>query len=838
LFALLDESKARVRTLVAPAGYGKTTLAEQWVAREGRCGAWFTARSSATDVAALALGLARSSTAVVADCDVRLREHMRALPAPAENIETLAEILGEDLADWPSNAWLVIDDYHEVAQEARAEDFVGALVSVSPIQFLIASRVRPSWVSTKELMYGDVLEVNQAALAMDNAEAADVLVDRTPRSASGLVSLAHGWPAVIGLASVSSAEIEGHLDQVPSSLYRFFAEEVFAALGEPIQQALTTLSVAPVLDHELVGALLGASEGLLVIAKTLDVGILVGRESTLDLHPLARAFLEEKSGQLGLVPADGANAICLAHYRERRDWDAAFELIVRNGWPHELEAMLSIAMDELLDAARLSTLQRWCEFASDAQLDHPLFSVARAEVMLRRGCHIEAITHAETAARQESSLAYRAVSIAGRAAHLASREEEALGFYERAKSVAATDDERRDALWGELGCLIDLEDPHAEGALARLSEGVSLGRPREFVRSAVYRLYLQMRFGSLNLDEADVAYRILSAVNDPLVESSFLSGYAGCLALVARYDEAQSASADLEGVVRRYRLRFALPYALCVSATARAGLREWKRAEQCAREALALARESGDRHVEHVSHSLLVRILAQQGRVSAALDLPSVERRGGIKASRSELACSRALVLACASRTGEALDLVDEVRGLTNAVEPAVLTAAVEAICALRIGSQELVDLVAALADRVVATGALDLLVTSYRACPELLPFLLRGPRRDQVEALLLRIGDTDLAAAAGHPVVQGDDRLTLLTPRELEIHEFLCSGVTNRQIAQALFIEESTVKAHAHHIYDKLGVRSRRALAVHAALSRSNQGRLLPSSDDARLSE
>ncbi|MGH3129089.1 MAG: hypothetical protein ACRDPX_14300, partial [Gaiellaceae bacterium] len=42
LFALLDESKARVRTLVAPAGYGKSTLADQWVARDGRRGAWFT----------------------------------------------------------------------------------------------------------------------------------------------------------------------------------------------------------------------------------------------------------------------------------------------------------------------------------------------------------------------------------------------------------------------------------------------------------------------------------------------------------------------------------------------------------------------------------------------------------------------------------------------------------------------------------------------------------------------------------------------------------------------------------------------------------------------------
>ncbi len=45
-----------------------------------------------------------------------------------------------------------------------------------------------------------------------------------------------GWPAVIGLASVSSAEIEAG-EQVPESLYRFFADEVFAALDAEIQRA-------------------------------------------------------------------------------------------------------------------------------------------------------------------------------------------------------------------------------------------------------------------------------------------------------------------------------------------------------------------------------------------------------------------------------------------------------------------------------------------------------------------------------------------------------------------------------------------------------------------------
>src|SRR5262245_21524468 len=295
LFALLDESKARVRMLVAPAGYGKTTLAEQWVARDGRVGVWYTARSASTDVAALALGIARAATSIIEDGDHRLREHLRALPAPAENVQTLAEILGEDLGSWPADAWLVLDDYHEITPEPRAEEFVEALVALSHVQVLIASRVRPAWIASKNVLYGDVLELSQAALAMSAAEAADVLLERPAPTTTGLLSLAKGWPAVIGLASVSSVEVGPEIEQVPESLYRFLADEVFGALPPQVQQGLTTLSLAPLLDHELIVALLGRNDAELVCGSGLDVGLIVERGATIELHPLARVFLDERS---------------------------------------------------------------------------------------------------------------------------------------------------------------------------------------------------------------------------------------------------------------------------------------------------------------------------------------------------------------------------------------------------------------------------------------------------------------------------------------------------------------------------------------------------------------
>jgi len=821
LFALLDESKARVRMLVAPAGYGKTTLAEQWVARDGRRAAWFTARSSATDVAALALGVARSATSIVDECDVRLRAHMRALPAPAENVETLAEILGEDLGEWPSDTWLVIDDYHEVAQEPRAEDFVKALVASSPVRFLIASRVRPAWISTKELMYGDAFEVNQTALAMDNREAAEILVGRSARSASGLVLLANGWPAVIGLASVSSAELEDDVEQVPESLYRFFADEVFGALGAEVRQGLTTLAVAPLLDHELATGLLGSEAAEFVCSAALDVGLLVEREQHLDLHPLARAFLEERSAQLELVPAEGAARICLDTYRSRREWDAAFELIARTGAIAELEGLMRLALDELLDTARLSTLQKWCDLAAEAGVDAPLFAVARAETMLRNGRHVEAVAHAEAAAAGEPALEFRALSVAGRAAHLASREEDALSLYRRAEAAASTDAEVRDAKWGQLSCVIDLELPTSGAALAELSEGVGFGNAREMVRAAAHQIYLQLRQGELDLDQADVAGQVLSAVGDPNVESSFLSGYSIALALAARYDDALEAARALKRIAERYRFDFALAYAHCGVAMAQAGRRRWRDAEYAASVALSRARASRDVHADLMSCSVLLRLMAQQGRYASALELSIGRMQGALKASIGEVMCSRALVLACAGRTADALELVDEVRGTTTAVEPVVLTPAVEAVCALRDGSADVIERTVSLEQVAFKTGAVDLLVTTYRACPELLSVLLRSAEGRRFRELVERVGDSDLASAVGQPIAFDDKRL-LLSPREKEVYELLRSGLTNRQIGKLLFIEESTVKAHTHRIYDKLGVRSRSALAVQAALERS----------------
>jgi len=60
----------------------------------------------------------------------------------------------------------------------------------------------------------------------------------------------------------------------------------------------------------------------------------------------------------------------------------------------------------------------------------------------------------------------------------------------------------------------------------------------------------------------------------------------------------------------------------------------------------------------------------------------------------------------------------------------------------------------------------------------------------------------------------------TVLTPREKEILSILTTGCTNKEIAQALFISEKTVKSHLNSIFRKLNV-TRRLQAILQAINR-----------------
>ena len=97
----------------------------------------------------------------------------------------LVDLLSEDLAAWPDDAWIVIDDYHHIGESATAEAFVEGIVQHSPVQVLISTRDRPRWVSTRSVLYGEVLEIGQSMLAMSEDEVEELLAGGRDGMSSG-----------------------------------------------------------------------------------------------------------------------------------------------------------------------------------------------------------------------------------------------------------------------------------------------------------------------------------------------------------------------------------------------------------------------------------------------------------------------------------------------------------------------------------------------------------------------------------------------------------------------------------------------------------------------------
>jgi ATP/maltotriose-dependent transcriptional regulator MalT len=840
LLRSLDTSKARVRMLIAPAGFGKTTLAEQWTRTSASHVAWYPCRNASADVAALCVGIAAVAAEFMPGCEKRLRERLMVTQSPANEVDVLAEILAEDIAGWPPGAWLVIDDYQFLCRTVEAELFVELLVAAAPINVLIAGRRRPSWVSSRDVLYGDVLEVNQTELAMSRDEA-ELVLDEPEQAGitSGLVAIANGWPAVIALAGVSGVP-ELPDEDAPEALYDFFAEEVYRGLDPEDRAGLGVLAAATALDQPLADILLGPVRAEHTVAEGVAIGVIVERGERLELHPLARTFIEAKAVEEWPAEHEGAVGSCLETYRARRDWDAAFDLVERNNLVSELEPLLTEALDELLDTARLTTVDSLVRRSSILDLPKPIFAIADAELRLREGKSLAALTLSEKALRNlevGAPLWLRSVLLAGTSAHVGSREEVALEFFRRAERSAADDREAREARWGQMMCLAELErDDEARQLLAQLSDEVSPDDPRDLVRLATRKLGYELRAGCIqSIHEALETLQLVEFVSDTFVRTSFRAMLSVALVLVADYENAREVAGDLIRDAENHRFDFAMPYALSAAAGAEAGLQNFDKAEALIASALEMASSQGNLQARLNAAGARLRILLNQGRadeVCAEALLPPAP----VPSLQGELLALRGLAVACSGRLDEASALAHRAAESTRAVEARVLVAATRAIKAFRDSDPGLGESLETLLAVAESTQAFDLVITAYRACPDLLAVLLRTMRtRDRAWSIVKKGKDDELARLVGVPVPSRSDVRSLLSPREKEIYDLVCQGLTTRQIARMLFISEATVKVHAHHIFDKTGIRSRAGLALNAAREQLRQATsaIFPSDDE-----
>jgi DNA-binding CsgD family transcriptional regulator len=818
LTRLLDGANARILMLIGPAGFGKTTLAREWVAE--RPHVWYRGTPATADVAALAAQLAELMSDVIPDAGSRMVHRMRATGTPEQDVDVLAELFAEDIADWPADTWLVIDDY-QFAMDARApERFVDIMLKNTPLRLLLASRKRPSWASARRLLYGEIYELGRNELAMDHDEAAAVLAHRKDAPAAGLVALAEGWPAVIGLAALTE-EFELPEGSLPDALYEYFAEELYQAAPSDVQRGLCRLALAPSLGESVAEFLLGEDAGK-VIAEGVRLGFLTARSGHLELHPLLRTFLDEKTRER-TADNDTAAEQLARHLAELGLWDDAFVLIDRFFSEPLFVALLELGLPAMLYAARLPTLEHWLELAQTKQVDAPVIDLAEAEMAFHHGQRRKSEALAIRATRRfanSNPMLSRAFYIAGQSAHLDYYNDRARGHYEHAFESAVAITDKRNAVWGQLIVSVDLGASNTRELLHQLIE-LNDGSAISELRLIIARFLLAQRTSDLAGigDFIESGAHLATKVSEPQTLSSFFVFRAFVLAVLGRYDDALSAADRSEQYAVDARLPFVVPHSKRVRAMAELGVRHFARCKQLLDSLEDQARRSRDIFLELESRLLRCRLLVSQGLPERGAEvLKDAPKRFPFEAERGEYLATLGLALACAGHTSRPLQLAAEAEKIADTVEIKILAPCIRAIVALpeKPSSSDL----AAEAFRTVAQiENVDSFVTAYRGCPALLDALAR--HEDFVESLveiMERAHDWPLAnMIALPPSAKRRPDASLLTPREREVLGLISQGLTNKEIAKTLFLSEATAKVHVRHILDKLGVRSRTEAALRA---------------------
>ena len=400
-------------SVVAPAGYGKTTLLSQWAERNGQAFAWVSVDEADNDPKVLLTYVAEALDAVQ-PVGGRVFD---ALASPASSVPgSVVPRLGAAFSSMTTPVVLVLDDVHALRNsECRAALSVLADHVPGGSRLALAGRVEPPLRIARLRAEGKILEIGPGDLSLTCGEASSLLraaqVALSEDDVADLHRRTEGWPVGLYLAALCLRE-GGSLGTAAISIggdHRFVSEyvesEFLARLSERQRAFLTQTAVLERMSGPLCEAVLdlrGSGTTLDDLARSnLLLVPLDQRGQWYRYHHLFRDVLLAQLRRLqpDLIPV---------LQRRAAGW------YVRNDLPEEaLE--YSIAAGDVDGAARLveklwlsadrqgrtATLQRWFRWLDDRGgiQGHPMLAVQAAFLAEMTGRPAEAVRWANVVDR-------------------------------------------------------------------------------------------------------------------------------------------------------------------------------------------------------------------------------------------------------------------------------------------------------------------------------------------------------------------------------------------------------------------------------------------------------
>jgi LuxR family maltose regulon positive regulatory protein len=858
-----------ITLISAPAGYGKSTLASQWLAAIDIKSSWYSIDPADSNLRQFLAYVIAAVRQAFPDCCMETAQLLELPVLPAA--EELAGVVCNEIDRLDAPLVLVLDDYHNISGPA-VHKFLDAILMHPPRQLhlVIVTRRDPPLSLQRLRASGMLTEVRMQQLALSEAEFGEVVRGALgDRAGSGEIGVLYerieGWPAGLRLALLAApgASADEFLARIPSgaqAVRAYLVHEVLASCPPVVRDYLLRTSFLDRFCASLAEAIIESGDadstrmsGAEFIRRIKEAGFftipLDSHQKWYRYHHLFQAMLQDEAvGELGEAKIaeirrrashwfeeQGLFEEAIQQLLKLDDGELAATLIIRHRnaimnaeqW-HRLDAWLRQLPGGLVNSRPELLLLRARQLRSAGAIEEVQKCVELAQALLPTAS-VDDRMRRELLGSIESTRCYLLYVMSnGRGAVDAARKALELlppdGFAERGFAAIL--------LGGGLQMIGELDE--ALSTLYRtLSDPASMVDRSPTLKSRVLMAlgFIYWMHGDLNALEPVLGEIVSLASQDGLREVLTVArSYQA--ALHYQRNELAAVQAKVAELVASHVIGNAEFHLQCLilSSLSHQALGDSQRASEVMATAKALAARVRNVLQTAVVDAFAADLAFRQGRLSEARQW--ADRFESEPLIPMYAPVSPALVLA-------RLLVLDEREG--NVERAQALLERLVAYLAETHNNRFLAEalaLRAILRDRLGdASGATDDLERAvFLAQPGrfIRLFVDLGPaagrllgRLDLDEEGVQYVGEIlaaftqrasdDVPDAAPVPAEGMQVGLETLSKREQQILTLLSQRLSNKEIADKLHLAPVTVKRHAANIYEKLGVHSRRQAVAKA---------------------
>lgn len=387
--------RASVTIVVAPAGWGKTTLLAQWARESARdqLVAWLTLDSTDDDPVRfwnnLIISLRRAGSEAGESAISALRV------AGLDPLEVAVPTLINDLVETGNRQTIILDDFH-VLEDRRIGEAVEYFASYLPahVTLVIGSRVDPPLPTALWRVRGTLAEVRAEQLSFSSNEAVELVgrvasIDLDGDRTRDLIEQTGGWAAGLQVTALAVRDAEDPIRQLEAMgthqilLDDYVLNEVVASMTEEQRDFIMRVSVLEHLSAPLCDAALGierSAEILDRLDRTDPFLARLGRDGQwFQYHSLVRDVLRREfvRGE----PAEGERVLrrAASWFLENDDPEQAIRYSIDAGEGERAGELLLRHEDEFLDRGQIGSFLTLADSLGPAAIEaDPRLGVAMA----------------------------------------------------------------------------------------------------------------------------------------------------------------------------------------------------------------------------------------------------------------------------------------------------------------------------------------------------------------------------------------------------------------------------------------------------------------------------